>query len=400
MGKELISVIIPIYNVAPYLDRCIESVCNQTYRNLQIILVDDGSTDDSVTICDRCALKDGRIVVIHKENGGLVSARKAGLKVASGEYVAYVDGDDWIEPDMYEQLINRMQDVGADLVESDAFIDMGQETIPMRSKVPYGVYDANELLPIMLCDDNFNECQLKASLCLKLFRRGLLEEVQFQVNDAVRFGEDAAVVYPYVLQCNRVAIMDYAGYHYVQRPGSMAHNTTEMDWESSIALIKGLDNCFRESGKADRLLVQLNQYAKVLCVMRHISYLDAGAGRRCLLPFGGIEVGTSVIIYGAGLCGQSIYRYLNGNKLANVVCWVDREYEKFRQIHLDVQSPETVLDVKYRDVPVIIAVNSRKTAMSIRGWLLEHGVEECSIMWLTEEFIESDLLSRLLSDAE
>ena len=106
MKSALISVIVPIYKVEKYLDECIESIVNKTYRNLEIILVDDGSPDKCPEMCDQWAKKDERIRVIHKENGGLSSARNAGLDVATGDYVGFVDSDDFIERDMYEKKIN------------------------------------------------------------------------------------------------------------------------------------------------------------------------------------------------------------------------------------------------------------------------------------------------------
>ena len=109
MEKFQISIIVPIYNVEKYVRQCIESIINQTYKNIQIILVDDGSTDTSGLICDEYASIDDRIEVIHKKNGGLDSARKAGIAIASGKYVGYVDGDDWIEPFMYERMVYKRQ---------------------------------------------------------------------------------------------------------------------------------------------------------------------------------------------------------------------------------------------------------------------------------------------------
>ena len=109
MGK-LISVIIPVYNVEPYLPKCLESVCNQTYDNLEIILIDDGSTDNSGQICDMWAERDSRIVVIHKENGGVSAARNDGLKRAKGELIGFVDSDDWVEPSMYKKLFSAIGD--------------------------------------------------------------------------------------------------------------------------------------------------------------------------------------------------------------------------------------------------------------------------------------------------
>ena len=105
--KPLISVIVPVYNVGEYLQKCILSICSQSNENLQIILVDDGSTDESFAVCRKFAETDSRIILIRKENGGLVSARKEGMKVASGMYISFVDGDDWIDLDMYERLIKQ-----------------------------------------------------------------------------------------------------------------------------------------------------------------------------------------------------------------------------------------------------------------------------------------------------
>lgn len=105
MKRNMISVIVPIYNIQEYLPQCIDSIINQTYTELEIILVDDGSTDSGGSICDEYALNDSRVKVIHKKNGGLVSARKAGIRAAHGEYITFVDGDDWIERDTYQKYL-------------------------------------------------------------------------------------------------------------------------------------------------------------------------------------------------------------------------------------------------------------------------------------------------------
>lgn len=111
MKDDLISVIVPVYNVEKYLHKCINSILNQTYKNLEIILIDDGSTDNSGKICDEYALKDNRIKVIHKENGGLSSARNAGLDICSGDYIGFVDSDDYIAEDMYEYLYVNLKKI-------------------------------------------------------------------------------------------------------------------------------------------------------------------------------------------------------------------------------------------------------------------------------------------------
>ena len=108
MNKPLISVIVPVYKVEKYLERCVKSICAQTYQNLEIVLVDDGSPDQCGEMCDMFAKQDSRIRVVHKENGGLSDARNAGLDVMTGDYVGFVDSDDWIEPDMYQVLYERL----------------------------------------------------------------------------------------------------------------------------------------------------------------------------------------------------------------------------------------------------------------------------------------------------
>ena len=113
--QPLISIIVPVYKVEPYLRRCVDSILNQTYRNLEVILVDDGSPDNCGSICDAYAKQDSRVKVIHKENGGLSSARNAGLDVMSGAYVGFVDSDDWIEPHMYESLLKLMEKFDAQM---------------------------------------------------------------------------------------------------------------------------------------------------------------------------------------------------------------------------------------------------------------------------------------------
>ena len=113
----MISIIIPVYKTEPYLRKCVDSVLAQTYTNLEVILVDDGSPDDCGKICDEYAAKDSRVKVIHKENGGLSSARNCGLDVATGKYIGFVDSDDWIDPDMYETLLGLLLRYDADIAE-------------------------------------------------------------------------------------------------------------------------------------------------------------------------------------------------------------------------------------------------------------------------------------------
>ena len=141
MNNLLVSIIIPVYNSEAFLDRCIQSVINQSYKNLEIILVNDGSPDSSKQICDNYAAIDNRIKVIHKNNGGLVSSRKAGLKLSTGDYVLYIDGDDWIELNLIEHYIDQVLKFNADVVVSSHMVNLEGRTDTLKNSLPTGVYE-------------------------------------------------------------------------------------------------------------------------------------------------------------------------------------------------------------------------------------------------------------------
>ncbi len=155
----MISVIVPIYNTSEYLEQCVGSILNQTYRDLEVILVDDGSSYLCGKACDEYAVTDYRVKVIHKENGGLVSARKTGLKAATGEFVGYVDSDDWIEPDYYEKMVLAQEKTGADIVLSGHFHDIGADSRQVRDNFPVGVYTKEQLLPALLYEIGRASCR-------------------------------------------------------------------------------------------------------------------------------------------------------------------------------------------------------------------------------------------------
>lgn len=395
--EQPISIIIPIYNVALYLEKCIQSVINQTYKNLQIILVDDGSADNSLEICRRYQKQDSRITVIHKTNAGLVSARKAGLQEAAGDYIGYVDGDDWIEPDMYEHLFEIMQMTEAEMVETAYLRETEGVSQKSANKIAAGIYEASELMTDMLCDNDFNECRLSPYLWSKLFKRKMLQDIQMNTDEQIQLGEDAAVTYPYVLKCSRIAVSDYAGYHYVQRTGSMTSQKTARDRQSNLALLRCLGQAFHTDKNADCLLKQLNQYAKLLFLLRQIEDFDKCGKGKVLRPFGSIEPGSRAVIYGAGSLGRSIYEYLQ-KKDITVTAWADREYQMYQGLGLQVESPQNLMQQKDKFDWLIIAVFSRNTMRHIRKNLTDIGIQPEKILWFTEAFVESNILDAILAE--
>lgn len=212
---DLISVIVPIYNVEEYIRKCIVSIINQTYKNLEIILVDDGSPDGCGQICDEYKRIDSRVVVIHKENGGLSDARNAGLKVMHGKYVAFVDSDDWIEPEMYQRLYENMMTFHADMsfggVADDIIDENGIEKSVKISNYGNTPFAENK---ISAMKRYFHGSWAAWD---KLYKASLFDNVKFPVGE---INEDEAIVIELLEQCDRVCYTNEVFYHYIKRENS------------------------------------------------------------------------------------------------------------------------------------------------------------------------------------
>ena len=219
------SIIVPIYKVENYLEKCIESIVNQSYRNIEIILVDDGSPYKCPQICDEWAEKDSRIKVIHKNNEGLIAARKSGLKAATGDYVCFVDGDDWIEENMYECINVAVENYQPDCVITQfcySFSDRDEKSDYNLHKEFYSREDLmTEVFPTMLFKDRFYQFGIYPCCWTKVFKKELLERHIYNVDDRIRLGEDIAFTYPCLMECNSLAFIDEPLYHYRQNPESM-----------------------------------------------------------------------------------------------------------------------------------------------------------------------------------
>lgn len=216
-SSPLISVIVPVYKVEKYLDRCIQSIVDQTYTNLEIILVDDGSPDNCPMICDDWAAKDKRIKVIHKENGGLSDARNAGLEIAKGSIVSFVDSDDWIAPEMLERLIKSMRKDNSDIAA--CAVEMVWED--GRAGKLLTVCENRVLEPQEAQDALLQETLLKQPVWYKVYGRDTIRDIPFETG---KYHEDVFWSYQAVGRAKRVSLIDYIGYYYTQRMGSIMSN--------------------------------------------------------------------------------------------------------------------------------------------------------------------------------
>lgn len=216
MEKTLISVIVPAYNIAPYLPRCLDSIRAQTYQNLEIILVDDGSVDETGAIIDRYAAKDSRIVPIHKCNGGVSSARRTGLDRASGAWIGFIDGDDCIDPEMYTRLMENAMQNSADISHC------GYKMIYPDGHTDY-YYNTGRIVQqdrLQGCIDLLKGDFVEPGLWNKLFRRELFDGLAEWMDDSIRINEDLLMNFYLFGQAKRAVYEDFCPYHYILRKGS------------------------------------------------------------------------------------------------------------------------------------------------------------------------------------
>lgn len=247
--EPLISVIVPIYNVEPYVRRCVDSLLAQSYRNLELFLVDDGSTDGSGRICDAYAARDARVRVIHKKNGGLSDARNAALDVMQGDYVAFVDGDDWVSPYYVANLYKALKKVDADIAVScfeEVFEGKAVQTSPSEQLQGCTSLTREEALRKMLYQDG-----LECSAWGKLYYKKYFASLRYPVG---KLYEDIPVTYAVMRQIDRAAYLQNVDYYYFQRASSIqnaAFNPRKMDGvEHCCAMMENVKRDFPRLGRA------------------------------------------------------------------------------------------------------------------------------------------------------
>ena len=223
MNEPLISVIIPAYNMEKRLGKCLESVCGQTWRNLEIILVDDGSRDGTGKLADAWAEKDSRIRVVHQKNAGVASARNRALEMASGEWIRFVDADDQLPPDSIDKLLTRVQDEKSDLVIAGYVHQVGELSHPFNLAKRNDTVSCEEYLKFLNRNANSFFCGV---LWNKLFRRDLIEKNNIRFERGLGYGEDFLFVCGYLADAERISFSMDSVYRYIRHPDSMTFSQT------------------------------------------------------------------------------------------------------------------------------------------------------------------------------
>lgn len=274
-NEPLVSIIVPVFQVEKYLDKCISSILAQTHHNLEVILVDDGSTDNCPAICNQFQKMDNRIKVIHKENGGLSQTRNVGLKLAKGDFIGFVDSDDWIEPNMYAILISVLIETGADIAVCNYMDEPEDPSFVKRKSISPEVklYSSEEALKKVIDNDGY----IKSFVWNKLYRKTVLSNIFFSEG---KIHEDTLWTTKIIGNAKLLVYIDYPLYHYLYRSESLSHNNLQLSQrlrdiiEMNIQRIEYIHEYYPVLEKKAILRLQNLCYDKFLNIHFNYSHLD------------------------------------------------------------------------------------------------------------------------------
>lgn len=379
----LVSVVVPVYNIAEYLPNCIESIINQTYKKLEILLVNDGSMDASERICQEYAKRDNRIKVVNKENGGLVSARKAGITRASGKYVINIDGDDWIELSMIQTLVDRIQRDDSEVVQC-GYVDEGKKQKVHR-------------FPdfVMILDQDKRNCLLEewlrgktefgSPMVIKLFRTDVIKKAYANVPDTMSNGEDYILHVWLLYMLCKISSVEDIFYHYRIRQDSLSH------YQNGIALMMREDQLteYMFNYIRSRFPDISNRVLEGWILKRKMCHL-----RKTMMQYGylipiyqfphiDILLDKHIAIYGAGAVGRDYIMQLSEYTRIYIECWVDKQYQKYNYPFRNVEKIEMIKEREWDYI--IIAILDEKVAEEIKDFLMvDYGILEEKIIWKYE----------------
>lgn len=377
----LVSIIIPVYNLEEYVTRSVDSALNQSYRNIEVILVDDGSTDKSGDICDVYSKKNSRVRVIHKENGGLVSARKAGLGISKGKYIVPLDADDWIDPEMIKAMVTVMENRDIDFAQcgllweysdgtnGDAgdILDGGEYDLSQKDNGLYDNLFTNKV------DRSVNGVRL--NICSCMFKRDVVVKSQNLIKDELANGEDDALFFVSILISKKFYKFEKAYYHAFVRKNSMSRSKKMYDVYQVFIVDEIVRPVLREHIFFNDLEILFNQYLFNLFNMYAVNYWQAGFEKIYQFDNGIVPNKSKIVLYGAGAVGQSYYILMSDTY--NIVAWIDSKKKYVDSIKIG--KPEDIKNISYDYV--ILAVKDKVVALEMRTALIKLGVETERIIW-------------------
>lgn len=379
--EALVSIIIPVYNLEAFVRKSIDSALNQSYQNIEVILVDDGSKDKSGDICDEYSKIDSRVRVIHKANGGLVSARKAGLEISRGKYIVPLDADDWIERDMVESMVSIMETRGIDFAQcglmweyndgsSENSADILREGEYDLKKKENGLYNN-----LFTKNDDQSVNGARLNICSCIFKRDIVIGAQSLINDELANGEDDALFFVSMFISNIFYKFEHAYYHSLVRTNSMSRAKNMFNVNQVFMIESIVRPVLQKHEFFDMLEPMFNRYLYNLFNLYAASYWKTGFDRVYMFESELVPYKSKIVLYGAGVVGQS-YHLLLSDKY-NIVAWIDGKKDHVGNVKID--RVDVIKSISYDYV--ILAAKKAHIADEMRQLLITMGVKEEQIVW-------------------
>lgn len=399
----LLSVIVPVYNVKDYLEMCLESICKQTYTSLEIILVDDGSTDGSEGICDDYAKKDARIKVVHKENGGQISARKVGVNIASGDYIISVDSDDWIEKDRFKNLVEKGLVQAPDMVYlAGMYKDYKDKSVCISGfEEINGVYEKNDirtrLMTFSVGNGLYLERRMEFSHWSWCVRADIYKRNLFKIDERIRRIEDFISIFSCMLDSNKIVCINELSYHYIQREGSI--NAKKTNWNENHANIyyaqmKEILERYAEEIPQETLNVAIQYMYHNIFLTNYKKLYDYYTDY--LFPYAPVKIGSKLIVYGAGNIGVEMVNAIDSGFKYRLVAWVDKNPKTNPRSKHKVEPIDVIEEREYDYIVVAILISY--TAVAVKTELIQRGVPEEKIVLMSAKKMCMEDLDKILGE--
>lgn len=404
MNTVKISVIVPIYRIEHYLSKCIDSLLQQSFLDFELILVNDGSPDNCPRICDDYAKMDKRVRVVHKENGGLLSARKAGLKEAKGTYISFVDGDDWVDRFYLDILYKLAVANDADLVVTGHFREFDGKIETIKPKL-VGIYGEKELkskiLPNAIYNGEFCEHGISTYVWNKLFKRELLGTILYDVPNEIIMGEDAAITFSYLSISKRIVISSIPLYYYRQRHDSIVKSieNSKTEYYRLGLLMNFLKSKLLKALDEKNLKEQITYYLYSQILVRSGGLIYDDNHSMLFNPFLKVKPKSKVVVYSSGSFGQHILSTNIKNHFFQIIEWIDLDYH---ELNIGGNSVKPISSLNNSEFEyLIIATINPSYFDEIKKELSLMGFDEKKIVKINVDMDEiSKLLNQLGFDAD
>lgn len=371
-GTPTVSIVVTIYNKAAFLKKALESIISQSKKDIEIICVDDGSTDSSSEIIEEYAKRDSRIVVIHQANRGQVFSRKRGIEAAKAEYLGFVDADDWIAPEMYQVLYDEMVRNSLDFISS-GIIRNGKLNCDRLGEGIYTVEQNQAKIFNHLFSSEGIAANIGGNAVTKLFKTSLLKESSKDIYETIHYREDDCFVYSYLVCCQRIGVLNKAFYYYHVDETSDSQKEDELFFSRANYFYLFLKDVFLKSKYADLLLPQLDRYI-VQTLIEGINLRGCIDISSCVSIDFPLKNARRIVVYGNGEHGKKIIRKVMQNQNYYLVAVLDQRWKEFSHEEYKVLPIHYIREITF-DI-ILLAVVNNKMQCEIIQRLIDLGVKK------------------------